>query len=516
MVDPTPGPLDGFDEAALGELVDRLLTEDPSLIPEPDDQRRSAPASAPTPRPLVDPEVGEHVQIIIDDGPATEPLVLITPESESQATQQWNRRWLVAPLGAAAALLVAMALYFAGADEDDSLRVATDPEIEATVTVDSLAAAPTALELVDGDDDGTDGGDTDDSDQDDGQPSPAPLAPPAADPTATPDPAAATGAVSPDPDATPQATATPAGLPTPTTSPQPTPTATRSTAPAEDPTSADEPTTTATPSATPWIPAAAASATPTQTQTPTVTATATATATPTPSATSTPTPTPTPTATPTILVGADVATLGCAYNAGYENGLVGIDTPAFESAATVLSGPNLDGAAHVELRIRQVESNLYWTQSGWKPVAESLLVPVDASWSFSAPTLPAGSYCIIARGRTLSNGGTDRGNTIAFTVPENETPPITGISNETNTANLISAPANGSTVYSAADIRVKLNPDATTFRITSGGSDVAIDATTLANLLAGERVVIPLAPGTYVLESTSADGSSDTHLLRVL
>lgn len=490
-----PGDFDveRLSDAELDDVVDRLLRAHPELIEDP--PGHGAAASQPSAGVVRDPRTGivtsgddvaEPVEVTVGSveirppqqptsapvAPAAQPTYAPTEVIPiARAQNKRGKPWATPRhlgIGAAAALLLIGGLFFAlqGRNADDNSNVATMPEIESTIT-DPAADTPVAA-------------------------APTPTEPPAP-PTLTPTPV--TAAQPPPP---------PTEVPS---DPEPTaeaatavPVATATAAPTQDPTATSAPT--AQPTAAPTV-------APTATTTPTPEATVT----PTVEATATPTPTPTADPVPEILVGSAVAAVGCPYNASYENGLVSIDAPVLGDSQTSITGSNVSGAAHVELRIRSVDEQLYWIGSSWQPTSQSIFVPASSSWVFDAP-LPQGTYCIVARGRDSQNGGSDRGNTIAFTVGPNGAAPIASGGGAPNLVNLVLSPGNGATLYASADIRLRVAPETTSFQIFSGGTEVTIDPAILADLLAGNLVVNPLPAGEYLLVGTSATGT-DTHVLSV-
>jgi len=526
--------LDGYSDGELDDIVDRLLRSHPDLIPDPiGDIRLPGTAEAPAVVSASDLQVPEDllpgprqvtvagVEIVPSsaDSDAFAPTEVVpaaaaggsnfaptqampaaasannsTAEEDvvSKRAAWMSPRHLGLGVAAAALMLGGLFAFVQGRGDQDGVDVSTNPETETPTSQPEFTPAP---------------------------------------PTSTP---TVVGSLLPpvEPDdttaaqATPSATAEPAVAPTdvaePTASPVPEPTALPDPTVSPAPTAAPSPTTE--PEPTPAIARPAASATPEATATPEPSPTEVPSPTPAPSPTEVPSPTPDPSptaeATPTVtpepevLVGAEVASAGCAYNESYENGLVTIDNPSVGTTSTTIAGDNVASAAHVELRIFNPATGLYWIGSSWEPAAQSVFVPVSSSWSFNAP-LPGGTYCVVARGRDSRNGGSNVGNTIAFTIDDNEAPAIVAGNGQPNPVNLILSPGNGATVYTDADIRMKLS-GASTFRILdSSGTEVAIDPAIASELLAGTRMVVPLTPGEYTLEATNTSGGIDTHVLSV-
>lgn len=261
--------------------------------------------------------------------------------------------------------------------------------------------------------------------------------------------------------------------------------------------------------------AAATTAAPTSAPAP-----ATTVAPPTTTSTSTTTTTTTSTTTTTValapgveltalVAGADVAGAGCTYNDGYIDGLVEIAEPMFDGTTVTLGGANR-GAQHAEVRVRTAgDRPLYWHDGQWIKTAESNYVPLEEVWSLSVD-LPDGDYCAVAWGRDRTNGGTNKGETIAFRIAGSEAAAIVESESIANTASLIAGPGNGSAFYTDQGIRIRLKEGIETFEIRQDGERIAIDPTQLEQLLGGDAVSFYLEPGAYEFEARRA-GTFDVH-----
>lgn len=70
-------------------------------------------------------------------------------------------------------------------------------------------------------------------------------------------------------------------------------------------------------------------------------------------------------------------------------------------------------------------------------------------------------------------------------------------------------------MYASGEIRIRVAAETTSFQITdSTGADVPPDPALLVELLAGTRIVVPLAAGDYTLGG-ARPGGTDTHVLQV-
>ena len=211
----------------------------------------------------------------------------------------------------------------------------------------------------------------------------------------------------------------------------------------------------------------------------------------------------------------DVTQIGCTHNDTFDGGLVSIDEPAVRDSTVVVSGDNLENAAHVELRVRQTGSEQYWTGTEWDGAARSFFVPVADTWSYDLE-LPDGTYCVIARGRSRDNTAVDRGMTIAFTVTNSSVDALVDGPTPANNANLIITQPNGAHIYVDSPQYVWVRDDTETLEIRRADqSIVELPSETYEALLAGERVALTLEPGEYIVDARSTD-RFDVHHLTVL
>lgn len=476
-----------FDGSELDETIDALLRANPEIIPPPDPERLRNLGVYPAR------DSADNIVVISGRHRKQRAKATISPADRPPGLRG-------APVLAAVAscLAIGAILLFSLSDRESPIQVATQP---AAPTMQALTTTPAQAERST-----SDAAETESEREGvGGQPvevepnSSLPVGVDGNDPTPTP--------TSTVPRATPSASLITAG-----TSPSP---AAVTNTPKPAPTTQIVPTTTVVPTASPE-PSSTSTATPEATPTPSVSPEPSLTPTPTSTLEPSPTPSPTPTVLPTpeVFVGAEVQSIGCNYNDSYGGGSVGIDVPAFSEGQPMLGGQNLREAAHVELRIFQIEAGLSWDGTSWVPTFPSNFVPISGSWMFAVPELPTGTYCIAAAGRNINNNGS-QWSTIGFAIEADDIPPIVAGEGTRNTASLIRYPPNGSTVYSSSEIAIRLNDDANSFRILNNGTEVSLEGDVVAQLLSAERTLITLPPGSYVLESASNTGGIDVQVLTV-
>ena len=137
------------------------------------------------------------------------------------------------------------------------------------------------------------------------------------------------------------------------------------------------------------------------------------------------------------------------------------------------------------------------------------------TWSYDIE-LPDGNYCVIARGRARDNSSADRGETIAFIVANSSAEALVPSFAPTSNASLIVTQPNGAHIYEDANQYVWLEPEVEAFELRRADDSVVdLASETQAALLNGERVVLELEPGEYVLDARTAD-TFNVHYLTVL